>query len=496
MKALRLLIFLMFATEAVCQAQITTPGWYRATNAAVAPTGAAPSSKTKASFHPSIQFQPLAQPQPSVPIAEAITPEIQALADGLQDNPTNIFNYVHDHIKFILYFGSKKGANLTLLEKSGNDFDQCALLVALLSAAGYSNSVQYEFGWQEIPYDDPHDQNYDIHHWWQLTLPNTNWDNTIQYITDLTVVIRGYPLVYYVTDGENNNFYIQRTWVQLTIGSTAYQLDPAFKISEFNSGLQQSSEGSWIYSEMAAGNLISTSNSLMSAAGGTDTGTYAQNLSESAVRNQMTNFSTRLLNDINFYAANNSMQQILGGWQILAADDSVDFTSDTLFPEISSINGNSMPALSWTYEPTNMMSTLSISFSGTNYHCFMPQLQGDRLSLTYNSNGVAQLWQDDNMLAQGSNTRITNTFVNYLETRFAFGLQGDNVVFTNCTGTAEGISPVTVAFENISATLLVSQPITNATTISINGKTFDATPTVPGTGGYYQTTLTRNDPFG
>ena len=61
---------------------------------------------------------------PATPVAEAITPQIQALADGLQDDPVQIFNYVHDHIKFVLYFGSKKGAELTLLEKSGNDFDQ------------------------------------------------------------------------------------------------------------------------------------------------------------------------------------------------------------------------------------------------------------------------------------------------------------------------------------------------------------------------------------
>src|SRR6266581_34568 len=87
-------------------------------------------------------------------IAEAITPEIQELARGLENDPKRIFDYVHDHIRHILYFGSKKGAELTLLERSGNDFDQSALLVALLSAAGYSNNVSYQYGWQQIPYDD------------------------------------------------------------------------------------------------------------------------------------------------------------------------------------------------------------------------------------------------------------------------------------------------------------------------------------------------------
>ena len=32
---------------------------------------------------------------------------VQALADGLQDDPVRIFNYVHDHIRHVLYFGSE-----------------------------------------------------------------------------------------------------------------------------------------------------------------------------------------------------------------------------------------------------------------------------------------------------------------------------------------------------------------------------------------------------
>ncbi len=60
-------------------------------------------------------------------------------------DPRRIFNYVHDHIRYVLYFGSKKGAALTLLKKSGNDFDQSALLVVLLRAAGHTN-VAYPFG--------------------------------------------------------------------------------------------------------------------------------------------------------------------------------------------------------------------------------------------------------------------------------------------------------------------------------------------------------------
>ncbi len=78
--------------------------------------------------------------QSSSAIAEAITPDIQSLANNLGGDPVRIFNYVHDQIRYVHYFGSKKGATLTLLERSGNDFDQCALLAALLQASGYQHT--------------------------------------------------------------------------------------------------------------------------------------------------------------------------------------------------------------------------------------------------------------------------------------------------------------------------------------------------------------------
>ena len=49
-------------------------------------------------------------------------------APGISYDLRRIFNYVHDQIRYVHYFGSLKGAELTLSERSGNDFGQCALL--------------------------------------------------------------------------------------------------------------------------------------------------------------------------------------------------------------------------------------------------------------------------------------------------------------------------------------------------------------------------------
>jgi transglutaminase-like putative cysteine protease len=189
--------------------------------------------------------------QPSSPVAEVITPDIQALARGLQNNPVQIFNYVHDHIRFDLYFGSQKGAEITLLEKSGNDFDQCALLVALLRAAGYSPG--YEFGLAEAPYDATGDN--DWQHWLQASLVNTNWGDT-SYFFPYLIGTRGYP-TYYTYD-DDNSFGLQHVWVTLTIGGTNYLLDPTFKISEPVTGISLTNAMGF------------SASGLLAAAGGTD----------------------------------------------------------------------------------------------------------------------------------------------------------------------------------------------------------------------------------
>ena len=66
-----------------------------------------------------------------------ITTEIAQLAESLNWNPVEIYEWVKNNISTEWYWGMMKGAEETLLQKSGNDADQAALLVALLRSAGY-----------------------------------------------------------------------------------------------------------------------------------------------------------------------------------------------------------------------------------------------------------------------------------------------------------------------------------------------------------------------
>ncbi|NLY75866.1 MAG: hypothetical protein GX075_11300 [Firmicutes bacterium] len=80
-----------------------------------------------------------------------LTPEIKELARELDYNPVKIFEYVRNNIDYAPYYGSVKGAQETLWQKAGNDFDQASLLMALLRAAGIP--CRYVYGVVRIPFE-------------------------------------------------------------------------------------------------------------------------------------------------------------------------------------------------------------------------------------------------------------------------------------------------------------------------------------------------------
>ncbi len=359
----------------------TDPAWAETINAI------APSQETGGA-QPRFQAQASPLNVTGQAIAEAITPDIQALANNLGGDPARIFNYVHDQIRYVHYFGSKKGAELTLLERSGNDFDQCALLVALLRAAGYSPS--YQFAMLEMPYDNPTNHQ-DLHHWLGLSLQNTNWNNTLNFFSYL-MGTRGNP-VWYTFGSDTNTIAFQRIWVNLNVGGTNYYLDPAFKVSEPVTGVDLTSA------------MMLNTNKLLSDAGGTDTGYSVSGLSETTVRNDLQTCNSNLLGYISSNIPNATPAQLVGGQQIVPSQG-LPLSTALEFPIFTN---SSYPLLNWQYEPTNFMGTFSITFGGTNQTWLTPQLEGQRISLTFSNNGLAQLWQDDSEVLQTSATGTSNT---------------------------------------------------------------------------------------
>ena len=363
-------------------------------------------------------------------IAEAITPEIEALARGLETDPRQIFAYVRDNIRYVHYFGSKKGAQLTLLERSGNDFDQCALLVALLRAAGHTAS--YRFGPVVMPYESTNHM--DFKHWLGLSKPNTNWIKTIIYTSNLNGS-RGFPLTAEVQQ-ETNDFVMHRVWVQLTWNGTVYSLDPAFKVYEPMEGIN-----------LATAIGLNT-NELMTAAGGTSNNDYVQNMSETNLRKKLCDYTTNFLNHIQTNWTNASVKQILGGQLFSngqAFGENLPFTPCSL---------DNISTSDWDNIPTNMMATLNITVDATtNRFLYMPQLQGQKLALTFNASGLGQLWLEDELLLekQTSGGSTINVGVAVDHPHGPWDLTNNHLITTNWNDHA-----VTVAYQRTNSNYAIT----------------------------------------
>jgi hypothetical protein len=89
------------------------------------------------------------------PMTDEVSSLIEEKAKNLEDDPLKIYLFVKNKIDYEPYWGAKKGAALTLLENSGSDADQCALLAALLKSAKTRNpaigAIEYKLGYQTIP---------------------------------------------------------------------------------------------------------------------------------------------------------------------------------------------------------------------------------------------------------------------------------------------------------------------------------------------------------
>ncbi|MEI8121841.1 MAG: RHS repeat-associated core domain-containing protein [bacterium] len=378
MKTIRWLTLGLLMSTPLCtalgQPQFTTPGSFRSTPKSVTHRDIE-RSDAEQSTSPGMGVMSMA----SYPeIAEASTPEIAALARGLENDPKKIFDYVHDHIRYVHYFGSKKGAQLTLLERSGNDFDQCALLVALLRAGGHSAS--YRFGLVYMPYEDPL-YHQDFKHWLGLTKPETNVTEALDFAESLTA-FRGFPYADDFDDGTDDLIF-HRVWVRLTWDGYVYSLDPAFKVSEPITGISLTNAMQW------------STNAFWTAVGGTGDTNYVQNLNQTNLQNKLRDYTTNLLTRVQTNSPAYSVEDVIGG------SYTVSSSADPLWIGLPFTVLAYPSTVDWDYIPTNMMSSLNVTVdTTTNRWLWMPQLQGQRLSLTFSTNGLAQLWLEDDLLLQ------------------------------------------------------------------------------------------------
>jgi hypothetical protein len=250
------------------QAGVLGPGWEMVT--------ADPVSLEEDDVYESQQLAPEEISGLTALSATSPSPGIIELARALQYDPKLIYDYVHNHIDYVPYFGSLKGATLTYLDGSGNDFDQASLFIALLrESANYNSSlgsVQYKYGYMTIP-------GADLANWLGV---DQNADVIGKVIGSGGIpVVSGYPL----SDGTTK---FRRLWIKANINGVDYLFDPAFK--QYNYKTKIDIGNSMGYNQDDLLTAVAT--------GATIGSDYTQNLNETGLGNKLAEYSSNMINNI------------------------------------------------------------------------------------------------------------------------------------------------------------------------------------------------------
>ena len=365
-----------FATEPV---DMSGPGWVMQTAAPVSPEEAgayytsiqgqtpAITKFSEAAVGPMSATAQLGEAAVGPMSATTASSEINELARALLHNKTLIYEYVLNNIDYVPYFGSLKGATLTYLDGSGNDFDQASLLISLLRASNIT--AQYVYGTMSIPVDYM-----------------TNWLGVPVYtgVVDDILSNGGIPHTIY-TDGVVMN----RVWVKVTIDGQDEYFDPTFKTYSDFAKIDLTAALGYNQADFLAG----------ATTGATVGGDYVQNINEGNIKTKVATYAANLTNTIQNQHPNKTVEEIIGGRSIprytLTTAQSSSLTQ-SFYPTVTEI---------WDEIPASYSTTIRIQHAGIDITGNTADLSGKRLTLTYaGTDHHPELRYDGNLLVSGTAT--------------------------------------------------------------------------------------------
>ncbi len=294
--------------------------------------------------------------------------EITALARALQHDPKLIYEFVHNHIDYVPYYGYLKGPVLTLLDRSGNDFDQAALMIALLRASGYR--ADFVFGQMTIPNFAAPDQR-DMQHWLGI-------DANPAIITEL---LSGGGIPATVSSTRTT---LDRVWVQATVNGTLHLFDPAFKRYTRITGVDLKAKMGYLRSD------------LLAAAGGVVGTDDIQNLDVSGLGGKLVGYAATLKAYLHANLANAKMSAVVGGREIIP-EHLTPLPGTLVFPTTVSATWAAIPAV-YTH-------TVRVQHGGIDHTFTIPEVAAHKLAITYNT-GLAAA---STVSLQASSTPVTIT---------------------------------------------------------------------------------------
>ena len=303
-------------------------------------------------------------------------PEIVALANGLNNDPDLIYQYVHDNIEFSPLFGALKGPVGTLLDGRGDSFDQAALMVALLNQASLSNpsisSVLLEFG--------------------TLNLSNAQlqgWLGVDSNPNSVMGVLSSGGIPYTSVDASGDVIGMGHVWVKVSINGAPYVFDPAFKAHSWRPG---------VVGSLASAMGYSRSQFLADANPTSLTSTSIQGINRTQLRSDLTAYASNLTSYIQNNYPTAGVSDIIGGGVIVPTP----LSNGQTLRQTSNPNQSGTPT-DWTAIPSQYDATISITIPGATVQTYnSSDIYGHRLSIFFSSTYVPTLYLDGTAVTSGS----------------------------------------------------------------------------------------------
>ena len=233
--------------------------------------------------------------------------EIVTLAGSLKCDIDLIYEYVYNNIEYEPLFGSNKGALGTLLDQRGDDIDQANLFVALLNAAGITQtSLIYGY----ITVTGAQVPSSPCTATWIASAPG--WLGVSNDGIAITQLLANGGIPYEngnvnQTNGTLDCVDVAHVWVQVTINGTNYVFDPSFKQHVVSQGL----------SNLASIIGYSQSQFLTDAGGTIGADSSISNLNRANVRADLANYAKNLVNYINSTNPAFTLNDVIGGKAIV-----------------------------------------------------------------------------------------------------------------------------------------------------------------------------------
>ena len=304
-------------------------------------------------------------------IDDSQNPEIKELARGLKNDPDLIYQYVRDYIEFVPLFGSLRGVSATLWDRKGTDFDQAALMIALLRAAGYD--ARFVYGQIRVQFD---------------AVANWTGANDAGVASSL-FGSGGIPSVRSSSSQLGTYYDVSHAWVKVKIGNTDYVFDPAFKVMASKVGIDLASAMGYDRSALVTA----------ATSGSTATTDYVQGINRTNIRNTLAIYSANLVRYIRNNAHGATLEEIIGGRTAVLTTAATPLRQTTLPNQLTvSAEFSEIPA---TYRHT-----LRLQHAGIDTMLYSDEICGKRLTIFYSSSNQPILRLDGATVATG--TAVTN----------------------------------------------------------------------------------------